>query len=565
MTPRSWATTWLSPLALSNTALLWATAIGGLSTLLLVPGSGGPGRFTWEWLLVALVSQVVFALVLIVIRLSHPRPSPLIVFLALSLAGVLRGATIAVAAGVAGLQTLSAASVLGRSFNSAVISVIGVALIGATLTWRTDFREHYQLLRDRALLLGSADERVDPVVLEAWTQMKGSIDNNIRSANEYLAAGAGRRDLVEASILLSATVDVSLRPTTRAMWQETIPTAVPLRLRSVIVDVIDEWRLPLMEILGFLAIVVGVGSVVRSGLIDGSAYTLRYLLVTGAVLLLSMWLARQWPRATPVIATLTLVLLPPLLLIGDFVVGDVILGLPEDPTGQIIVAIQTPITVMLIAVAVGAVRDRQRVLIALQNRIDAEAVALRHSGGPDAQRLSLFVHHSVQSELAALAMQLKEAAATADPETMDAVRLSALSRLEQLASLDPQSPPWLREERGVERIERTIEAWNGILEVEVDMPDEDTCRRDQWVIAAQVVEEGLANAARHSGASRVHIIGQVDAGVLTLVLEADGATHTHRGSGMPTGIGSQWLDRVAPGNWELQAGGKGSRLEVHIQ
>lgn len=569
MSARPWTATWLSPLALSNTALLWATLIGAFSTAVLVPGTAGIGHVTGSWLVVVAASQGAFALVIMSVRKVVTHPKPATVFVTLALSGAIRGLVIAMGSGLIGMNVITVASVVGRTLNSVVISVIGVALIGATLTWRADFRAQYRILRDRALLLGAEpreSELIDPSVLRAWTTMKGDLDTTLALASERLAAGATQRDLQQASMILTRAIDMNLRPTTHAMWQEAIPAEEPIRLRALLFDTISQWRLPLREILGFLTIVVGIGSVVRSGLVDGGAYTLRYILVTGLVLWLSTSLAQAFTKFAPLVAVTTLALLPPIVLMSDYEIGDVLLGLPEDPTGQIIVALQTPVTTVLIAMAVGAVRDRQQVLSTLQSRIDAEVAALQSRDGRsrrDAQRLSLFVHHSVQSELSALAMQVTEAASTDDAATMEAVRVSTLERLAGLHALDPHAPPWLRPVDGREHIATVVQAWAGILDIATDLPDEADCRPEQWHLAAQVIEEGLANAARHGGAARVAIDGRLDGGCLTLRLVDDGVDGPGTRQSIP-GLGTQWLDRIAQGQWSLEQTATGSTLIVRI-
>ena len=570
MIKRPWMATWLSPLALSNPAILLATLIGGFGTLVLVPGTSGLGLLSWQWVCVAIASQAAFALVLIVTRSLLPNPGPFVVFMALAVGGVIRGLVIALGAGAINIVAMTPASVAGRCVNSAVISVIGVALIGATLTWRAEYRSQYRLLRDRAVLIGSAardGEVIDPDVLDAWTSMKGDLDSTLRSASERLAAGATRRDLVDAADLLASAIDVRLRPASRALWQETIPEEQPIRLRSLFVETIGRWRPPVLVITGFLAVVVGIGSIVRSGLVYGGAYTLRYILVVSVVLVLSTAISRARPRISTVVAVITLLALPPIVMLCDHFIGDELLGLPEDPTGQIIVALQTPVTTVFIAMAVQAVRDRQQVLASLQARIDIEAAELRHREGRsqrDSQRLSLFVHHSVQSELAAMAMQVREAGSTGDPATMEDVRVSVLERIRQLEQLDAHSPPWLAAQGGRERIDQVVDAWTGILDISLELPSEASFSADQWHLAAQIIEEGLANSARHGGAAHVTITGHRDEGALALRITDDGTYDMNTVSGMP-GIGSQWLDRVAPGDWQLEHTQQGTELSVRIR
>jgi signal transduction histidine kinase len=570
VTSRPWVSIWLSPLALSPTALVWATAIGAFSTLVLVPGTSGAGLFTWQWLAVVVGSQAVFAAIIIAVRCLSPTLGPILVLVTLAVSGACRGVVIATGAGLIGLNALTGASLVGRAVNSAVISVIGVSLIGATLAWRADFRAQYRMLRDRAILIGTAahDGRViAPAVLDAWTTMKGDLDASLKAARNRLAAGATQRDLHAAADLLTSTIDMRLRPAAHAMWQEAIPKEEPIRLRALFVDTIARWRPPLKVILGFLAVVVGVGSIMRSGLVDGGAYTVRYIIVTGLILWLSTVLARTYPQRSSVIALVTLALLPPLVLLSDYVIGDALLGLPKDPIGQEVVAVQTPITTVLIAMAVQAVRDRQQVLASLQARIDIEAADLRRRTDHtdrDAQRLSLFVHHSVQSELSALAMQVREAASTGDVITMDEVRLAALDRLQRLEALDAHSPPWLEHPGGRDRIAQVVDAWTGILDIRVDLPEQVECRSDQWHLAAQVVEEGLANSARHGGAGHVTISAHWEADVLVLRIADDGTDARRAGQPLP-GLGTQWLDRVAPGDWTRKQTAAGALLTVRIR
>jgi signal transduction histidine kinase len=547
---------------------MWATVIGAFSSLVLVPGPAGVGSVSWQWATAVAASQAAFALIIVGVRHASPDLGSVTVFLALAMAGAIRGFVLEVGAGLLGVSGISTSDVVSRTLNSAVISVIGVALIGATLAWRADFRAQYRLLRDRAILIGTAaheGEDIEPSVLEAWTAMKRDLDTALQAANSRLADGATRRDMQEAAALLTDAIDVNLRPAARAMWQETLPADEPIRLGSLFVDTIERWRLPIWETLGFFLVVVGIGSVVRSGLVDGGAYTVRYLIVTGLILWASTSLARAMPRRAPVIAVVTLVLLPPVLLLMDYWIGQVLLGLPEDPAGQIIVALQTPITTVFIAMAFEAVREREQVLMALQARIDDEVALLRQQGGRshrDAQRLSAFVHHSVQSELSAIAMQAAEAAATNDIATMEVVRHQTRARLDQLEALDAHSPPWARPERGRDRIDTVVRAWTGILEIEVDLPEESACRDDQWQLAARVIEEGLANSARHSDAGRVVLVARCESNCLVLRVSDDGSSSPHHST---PGMGAQWLDRVAPGEWSLRQTQQGAVLLVRIR
>lgn len=564
MRRRSIVTTCLSPAAFSNTSLFWATIIGGFGTLVLVPGPTTHGLFSLPWLLVVLASQAALAACILGARHLRSQPSPANVCATLFVAGALRGTVVAIGAGLVGVQEISAGNLLNRSLNSAVITVIGIGLIGGTIAWRQDFATQYRVLRARALALEHArdDDEIDPEILRTWTTIKGSLDGTLQQATDRLANGTSPDDLNDAARLITRAIDTEIRPASHDLWPETIPDAAAVRVPTLLREVFGTWRLPLPEVLVSLGLIVGVGSLVRSGILAGGLYTLRYLVVTGVALWLSQILVRLIPRFTAAIAATTLLSLPVVLLFTDRVIGGGLLQLPADPIGQLVVALATPIAAVFITMAVNAVRHRSDLLNALQRRIDDDVATLLVGATKDAQQLSVFMHHSVQSELAAIALNLREAASTDDANTADAARRNALKHLDELAALDPDSPPWLQKGTSITRIHDVVAAWQGIASIELGLPPEDSLRADQWHVAERVIEEGLANAVRHGHATRIEVIARAREGILELEISDDGSTDP---ASAPRGIGSQWLDRIAPGDWELVQTSHGARLRVRIR
>ena len=74
----------------------------------------------------------------------------------------------------------------------------------------------------------------------------------------------------------------------------------------------------------------------------------------------------------------------------------------------------------------------------------------------------------------------------------------------------------------------------------------------------------LANSARHGGAGRVTISGHREADVLVLRIADDG-TDARRAGQPRHGLGTQWLDRVAPGDWTRRQTAAGAQLTVRIR
>jgi hypothetical protein len=558
----------LSPFALSNAAIAWSALIGAIGVLAFVPEQGAAPRDWGALVLVALVAEAAFAAVIVALRALGATAGPVRVALALVAAGAARGVAIAVGTG---LDAPAAGDVAARAANSALFCLLGGALIGATLAWRDDFRVQYRALLDRALLLervGRDDAVVDPEVLAAWSAIKAQLDETIRRAGALLAGPVDPHRLEEAAALLTSAIDAQLRPASRAMWEGALPDRPPISTRSLLLTALGAWQLPLRAILGFFAVLVGIGAVVRVGVVPGLWFTAVFLAVTGAVLGLSVLAARRWPARATASAVCALVALPPLLLAGSALVADGRLGLAADRLSEVVVAVQAPITTLLIAMAVEAGRQRQRIIAGLQARVDADAIGLlsRYGGGhEDAQQLSVFMHHSVQSELAALALQLREAAASGEAGTMGGVSAAVLMRLGAIQSLDAAAPPWQEHPAGYARIAEIVGAWTGVLDVRVSLPAAEACPPHQWLVATRVIEEGLANAARHGDASRVTIAGRADGGCLTLSIEDDGSRGRAADAADAAGLGLQWLDRIAPGDWDLRRSAAGATLVVTIR
>lgn len=104
-------------------------------------------------------------------------------------------------------------------------------------------------------------------------------------------------------------------------------------------------------------------------------------------------------------------------------------------------------------------------------------------------------------------------------------------------------------------------AWAGIASVDVTTTDTGT--EDQWALAGQLVEEGVANAIRAGGARHVRVdIQHREDDSLLVTIDDDGrgvADSVH------SGLGTWWLDQIAPGSWERRSSPTGTQLIVRVR
>ena len=554
----------VTPLSLSWRALGYFGLIGIPAVLVTVPDVAGSGLKSWRWWLVAMAGQLACTIVAVSMRpFVTGTWSTQKVLAVLLLAGAARGAVIAWSGQM--LEVIPSPSWLARIGNSALVTAVILGLLGIVLRASRDYEQQYATLVQRAVAIEVArreGDAIDLEVLQSWSSVKRRIDEAIHAARETLALPGEARALRSASRQLRTAVDSDVRPAGRR-WIDSAPPTHPPRLRgrALLAQALDPWRPPVGAVVGTLALIVGFGSLVRLGVATAVPYTVFYLVAVAATLYLSTLIARRTKHVRLVAVSALLLLVPLVYALGLLV--TTIPGVVSDPIGGALVAAQTPATVLVVSMIVRLASERRAVLASLQRTIDSGTVALLATEvrrRTDATNLGTYVHHSVQSEMLALAIQLDEAAQSSDELLINDVRWRVLERLALLEAVDPNEPPWLRSKTGRERIDEIVLAWQGIASVELDLAATISARYDQWHIAAQIVEEGIANAIRHGGARSIGVTARMAEGALVVEIEDDGILGVDE-----PGTGSRWLDLVLGDSWSRAAQGNRTRLRATIR
>ena len=86
-----------------------------------------------------------------------------------------------------------------------------------------------------------------------------------------------------------------------------------------------------------------------------------------------------------------------------------------------------------------------------------------------------------------------------------------------------------------------MEAWSGIAEVSIRLDHSVSEGDPRLVMAVQVIEEGITNAVRHSGASEISAVISTQGENLQIALRSNQPARVDSGSGM----GTAWLARYA--------------------
>jgi hypothetical protein len=561
------------PSIVSVRSLLWFFPIGVLLIVVTVPKDGRVGLTDTRWWIAAVAAQG--ALTLVIAGLAHlqsrflgKRSASSWRAVIVLVGGAVRGLVLGILIDLLAMPLAPEATLVLRSVNSAIVCCLWLGLIGLFIRAGEDYRAQYRTLLARAVSLYRAEvDRsidVEPELVEHWSSVQTAMRETrsriqMRLGDENVAPTGA--DLAAAAAVVSEAVSLDVRPTSHGLWFTQAQTPPRLRPGALIWDALSDWRLPLRDIAVVLIAIAFVGSIIRAGLVIGAGFATLYVIFSLALLWVSNRLARQFPG--PLVGIATVLILPWVLLLIAIAIGQGILNVQADNGGAAVAAVTTSI-VAFGGLLLSRVSGERRILLeALQARIDHSLVVLlarQESRRESEQELGVFLHHSIQSELSALALQLGVAANSADAQLRVDARAAALERL---IRIQETTPPWSTPQPGPDRIHEVVMSWEGIASIDVSLPLVDEGRPNQWKLVSQAVEESIANSIRAGHADRIRITVTAGAGTLLLEVADNGhesAEHAHR----EPGLGTAWLNSVAPGMWSLQRGESGSTLRVEF-
>jgi signal transduction histidine kinase len=211
-------------------------------------------------------------------------------------------------------------------------------------------------------------------------------------------------------------------------------------------------------------------------------------------------------------------------------------------------SIDQPIMVELAVAAAGSTIEFERIEAIARSRRAQAGEARRtiiEAQDLSRRRLERDLHDGAQQRLVGLALQANMAARQRSVDDADMIaaelRTGVATTRRELHEVAAGVLPALVAQRGLHASVATLAATAPMaVEIRIDQPAD----LEPGVAAAAwfVVSEAVANATKHSGASRLLIVGAVDDGRLDICVsdDGDGGARSDRGSGL-TGL----RDRVA--------------------
>lgn len=423
-----------------------------------------------------------------------------------------------------------------RILNSVLVTVIWLWLACAVVSGRREYLRTYRTLVNQAVFnTARGDKGGLPLSSQHLDELENivALKANLSDIEEQLA----HQEISEASLRQAAQqvreqIETTLRPMSHRLWFNATEGTPQLRARGLITDALSPLRFKLWRVMSICVVLMFVGGVAFLSL----GVNLLTVIVSSAVLLgmLTLYrykLARSFENHH--VRNVVFLLVAGLSTFGLTYLILLVL-LPSATTTFSAMIWIIPLAVWIVVWADSALlllsQDRETITTALR----ADAHRTPHS---EDERLAAYLHNSLQSELTGLAYQLEHSAKTLDAQESR----QSLERLGALISRSISQDFANFTETPLDRISRIQEAWLGIADVNIDFDASIPPQDSRLVLAVQVIEEAITNAVRLASASQVTAIVRQDQHNLRIEIRNNRPIV----AGVPTGVGSAWLDRYS--------------------
>jgi hypothetical protein len=221
------------------------------------------------------------------------------------------------------------------------------------------------------------------------------------------------------------------------------------------------------------------------------------------------------------------------------VVADLVLltfGFPSDFSVSSGLAVSLPlalIAIMLMGLGISLANSDRAAVLAVAQRYAVENVI----GASNSLEASTYIHNTLQSELTGVALQLKQAAQSGDPE----LSRKAMARAREMLNRSFTADYADKRINPREHAAKVAKAWQGICAVQIDMSG-DVAQDVRATTVTQAAEELIANAVRHGGATEVNITLEL----VTTGIRLTGRINRTWAETDRAGLGTDWFATLSP-------------------
>lgn len=483
---------------------------------------------------------VVMVLWLLRVTVIGRRDIHVAVFILIALCvGVIRGLFMVTVAVPMGLIPESKG--MTQIANSALSAAVWLLLAALLLAGRERYRRQF-----RSLLVQGATQLESSALVDAdWDRNPSIMAMRENLAPHVLEVGStpDPESLMRTAEAIRVEIETNLRPLSHRLWFGSFDEYPHARLSRLVMDSVAGFRPAIRSIVAAWFIGGVIGGPMLFGTERGILATLISGVVLAFLLLFCRFLAHDRQSFSlglvylGVCATVPLVIADLVLRIAGFdsdftVASGLILLLPLALLAVIVMGLSIPL----------ANADRDVVLSVAQRHALTSTSELANS-----LQASSYFHNTLQAEFTGVSLQLKRAAETGDTE----LSRVAMERAQELISRSINDHFVATQVDPSARADSLVRGWRGICDLSIQISD--TISGDQRLsIAVQAVEELVANAVRHAGATQVDVTLEPVAGGILIRCRVNRDWQKQGWQEQGTlGLGTRWFATLAPGGIQV--------------
>lgn len=445
------------------------------------------------------------------------------------------------------LNLIESGSLSNRIFASIITTLIWLSIANVLINYSRDFRGRYQKT------LATYIQRNFSGAGEITPSNKSKSDltdvqKNLSNLVSIMLSQKSENNLQALADEIRGNINDELRPLSQRIWLKSLDEYPVFRYTQMFRDsiaLLDFSKTFYLLLITALAIFNNV--LIRSAL--------ETFLRTASFLIFQFALLAIYKNRGTFQNSLFLIAIGILPVIASEFFVDLI-GFKGSWIATLTIAPVAPAILIILSLFRLTLRDHT-LLIELLNRTSSRQTATSaHVSAMGERHLASFIHNSLQSELLAIAGQLEEAAVSNNHE--ESGRL--LQRVNSLVNRSFIDEFAKFSESPLQRLAVIRKSWAGILDIDIEIPEDLLNIPQRNAIIVQVIEEFSANSFRHGRATKISATATKGALGLALSLMSNGSglTSTRKG------LGSQWLDQIALGEWKIVETSEGISLRIEI-
>ena len=424
-------------------------------------------------------------------------------------------------------------------------------LIQATISYSRQFSNLFNQAAFRKAL--NSDDRAEKPSIDSLENLVALKKNLAGILNLAKESGVTADALISAGAAVRNQIEILLKPLSHRLWFNSERNRTQIKLFGLIVDSFKQFSFSSFRLLALWG-TLAFASIVNTYEIDRVIFG---LFLSISLLSLVIYIFRIFPIPKSQIhkniftATSIIVISTVPVTLADSL-------MPFFNYEQMLFPISAATIVSPIAIAVFLIADSCVNLVSRDRAMIRELFAseLQADSISNQSAFASYLHNSLQSELTGIAYRLEASAAnpksSKSRETLE--RLGALinrSISEDFANFD--ETPMLR-------LDRTIEAWEGIAKVKVHIDEKSKNNQEKLNLVVQVIEEAITNSVRHGRAKNIEVLVEGDNEKVSITVNTDSSVVSENSSG----LGAAWLEATTISSTPITKTGVGTTFNVEI-